>query len=362
MIPLVDIGVDNKTDLAIAKAIAKVLWEKNYILGKRVESFEGKFAQFIGVNFAVGVASGTDALRLSLRALGIGTGDKVLTVGLTSPFTAIAIAEEGAIPVFCDIDKQTLTIDPRDAERKIDKNTRAIIPVHLYGNPCDMTTIAKLAKKHKLKIIEDACQAHGATFDDKMVGSLGDLAAFSFYPTKNLGGIGDGGAITTNSLALAKKIRSLRHGGQTRRFWHQYPGINSRLDEIQAAVLEVRLKLLMRVNRKRTKLAQRYQGGLAGLAIRFQESFEGAQSAYHLFVIRVKKRDQLRKNLAAKGIICDVYYPYPVYSQPAFKSFSRGKLPITEKVTGEILALPLFPNLTFREQDKVIKAIREFYK
>lgn len=362
MIPLVDLGTDNKTDLAIKKAIVKVLEAKNYILGKRVLSFEGKFAQFIGVNFAVGVASGTDALRLSLRALGIGTGDKVLTVGLTSPFTVIAIAEEGALPVFCDIDEQTLTLDPQDAERKIDKNTRAIIPVHLYGNPCNITTIARLAKKHKLKIIEDACQAHGAMFNGKKVGSLGDIAAFSFYPTKNLGAIGDGGAITTNSLALAKKIRSLRHGGQTRRFWHEYQGINSRLDEIQAAVLEVKLKLLSQGNKKRSLLAQRYQSRLNNLGIKFQETFEGAHSAYHLFVVRVKDREGLRRFLVKRGITSDVYYPYPVYRQPTFKSFSNGKLPITEKVTGEILALPLFPRMTFRKQDKVIDAVKEFYK
>lgn len=362
MIPLVDLATDKKTDQAIKKAIVKVLEAKNYILGKRVLSFEGKFAQFIGANFAVGVASGTDALRLSLRALGIGTGDKVLTVGLTSPFTAIAIAEEGALPVFCDIDEQTLTLDPQDAERKIDKNTRAIIPVHLYGNPCNITTIARLAKKHKLKIIEDACQAHGATFGNKKVGSFGDIAAFSFYPTKNLGGVGDGGAITTNNLALAKRIRSLRHGGQTKRFWHEYQGINSRLDEIQAAVLEVKLKLLMRVNRKRTKLAQRYKKGLIGLGIKFQESFEGTRSAYHLFVVRVKDREGLNRFLVKRGITSDVYYPYPVYRQPAFKSFSNGKLPITEKVTGEILALPLFPRMTFSQQDEIINAIRDFYR
>lgn len=362
MIPLVDIGMDNKTDLAIKKAIAKVLEGKNFILGERLLSFEEKFAEFIGVKHALGVACGTDALRLSLRALGIGSGDKILTVGLTSPFTAIAIAEEGALPVFCDIDEQTLTIDPQDAERKIDKDTKAIMSVHIYGNPCDMTALAKLGKKYKLKVIEDACQAHGALFNGKKIGSLSDIAAFSFYPTKNLGGIGDGGAITTNNSALAKKIRSLRHGGQTRRFWHEYQGINSRLDEIQAAVLEVKLKLLSQGNKKRSLLAQRYQSRLSNLGIKFQESFAEAHSAYHLYVVRVKDRERLRRFLTKRGIISDVYYPYPVYRQPAFRSFSNGILPVTEKVTSEILALPLFPNMTFSQQDEVINAIKEFFK
>ena len=242
MIPLVDLSIDRQLLRKIRLAIDEVVDSNSFILGKRLEEFENKFAGFIGTKYACGVASGTDALRLSLRALGIGRGDKVLTVALTSPFTVIAIIEEGAIPVFCDVDEKTWTIDPVDVEKKVDKKTKAIIPVHLFGNPCDMDAILKIAKDYNLRVIEDACQAHGAKFRGKMIGSFGDAGTFSFYPTKNLGAFGDAGIITTNDLKVAKMIKILRHGGQTKRFWHEYQGINSRLDEIQAAVLSVRLK------------------------------------------------------------------------------------------------------------------------
>lgn len=361
MIPLIDLSIDKKMQNLILSDIAEVLKSKNYILGQKLKKFEEDFANFIGSKFAVGVGNGTDAIRLSLRALGIGYGDKVLTVALTSPFTILAILQEGAIPVFCDIDETTWTIDIGDIERKIDKKTRAIIPVHLFGNPCDMDRLTNLARKYKLNIIEDACQAHAAIYKNKRVGSFGDAAAFSFYPTKNLGALGDGGIVATNSEKIANLVKILRHGGQTKRFWHQYAGINSRLDEIQAAILLLQFKRLAMHNQKRETLVKTYRQKLSDLPISFQESFPHAKSANHLFVIRTKKRKGLKKYLLNNNILCDIYYPYPIHKQPAFKKYAKGKLPVTEKLANEILALPLFPQLKFEDQNKVIKTTRRFF-
>src|SRR3989344_1786184 len=356
MIPLINLSFDKRIEREIETEVLAVLRSKWYTLGPKVESFEKKFAKFVGAKYAIGVACGTDALRLSMRALGVGRGDKVLTVSLSSPFTAIAIIEEDAIPVFCELDEKTLTIDTSDLESKIDNSTRAIIPVHIYGNPCQMDEIIKIARKYKLLIIEDACQAHGAKFGQKMIGSWGDVAAFSFYPTKNLGAAGDGGIITTNNKIVANMVRTLRHGGQTRRFWHKFRGVNSRLDEIQAAILSVKLRALSKNNLDRSKLASRYRRLLSNLPIKFQESFDSAKPANHLFTIRTKKRSGLQNFLKKRGITVDIYYPYPIHKQPAFFEFSNN-LPVTEKVTSEILAIPLFPTLTFKDQDYVIKSI-----
>lgn len=362
MIPLIDLILDRQLLAKIKREVERAIDSKSYILGERLLSFEKKFASFVGTKYAVGVGSGTDALRLALRACGIGHGDKVLTVSLTSPFTALAILEEGAIPIFCDVDEDTLTINVADVQKRIDKNVRAIMPVHLFGNPCDMSAILEFAQKFQLKVIEDACQAHGASLKNRRVGSFGNAGTFSFYPTKNLGGFGDGGMVTTNDPAIATKIRSLRHGGQTKRFWHQYQGINSRLDEIQAAILEVKLATLDRQNQQRRKLVQRYRQMLRNLPIKFQESPSGAVSANHLFVIKTKERDALQKFLTANGVASDIYYPYPVHMQPAFKKYNRGPLEVTEKVVGELLALPLYPTLTNENQDRVIDAITRFFK
>ena len=361
-VPLIDLTLSKGLNKKISKAIGEVIESKSYILGSRVESFEKAFAKFLGVKYAVGVGSGTDALRLALRALGIGPGDKVLTVAFTSPFTAVAIVEEGSIPVFCDVDEKTYTIDLANAERKIDKRVKAIIPVHIYGNPCQIDHVLAIAKKHNLKIIEDACQAHGAKYKGKRVGIFGDLSAFSFYPTKNLGAFGDGGMIVTNSSSLAKKIYSLRHGGQTKRFWHVYKGVNSRLDEIQAAVLEIKLKDLNKNNRKREKLAQRYIKELSDLPVIFQQVTKNSNSVYHLFTIRTKKRTRLMNYLREGGIGCDIYYPYPTHLQPLFKNYEAGSLPTTESLDRELLAIPTSPTLSSEEQGKVILRIRNFFK
>src|SRR3989344_1000260 len=361
-VPLIDITLSKSLNKKILKTIGEVINSKSYILGARVESFEKAFAEFIGAKYAIGVGSGTDALRLALRALDIGPGDKVLTVAFTSPFTAVAIVEEGSIPVFCDVDEKTYTIDLANAEKKIDKKVKAIIPVHIYGNPCPMDQVLALAKKYKLKVIEDACQAHGTKYKGKRVGTFGDLSAFSFYPTKNLGAFGDGGMIVTNSGSLAKRIYSLRHGGQTKRFWHVYKGVNSRLDEIQAAILEKKLNELDKNNLKRERLARRYIKELSSLDITFQKTTHDSNSVYHLFTIRTKKRAALMNYLRADGIGCDIYYPFPTHLQPLFKNYEAGSLPTTESLDHELLAIPISPTLSFKEQDKIIIRIRNFFK
>lgn len=362
MIPLINLTIDKTLEGKIKKAILRVVSSKHYILGSELEKFEKDFANYLGIKYAIGVGSGTDALRLALRALGIGKGDKVLTVSFSSPFTAIAILEEGAIPVFCDIDSDTLTIDINDIKRKMDGKTKAIMPVHLYGNPSDIQGILKLAKIYKLKVIEDACQSHGAKYENKAIGTFGDAAAFSFYPTKNLGGLGDGGMLVTKKKEVALKAKLLRHGGQTKRFWHKLKGINSRLDEIQAAVLRSKLPYLDRDNQRREKLAENYRKKLSHLPIKFQKGYKGAKSANHLFVIRTNKRVLLKEFLSRQGIGSDIYYPFPIHIQPAFLGLNSKGLKVTEEASGEILAIPISPTLSNTEQELIINNIIRFFQ
>lgn len=362
MIPLIDISNDTRLTAKIKDAVCSVIDSKSYILGKRLESFEKKFANFIGVHDAIGVGTGTDALRLCLRALGIGAGDMVLTVGFTSPFTAIAILQEGAIPVFCDIDEKTWTLDIKSIEGKLDGRIKAIMPVHIYGNPSDMDTILAFARKNKLFVIEDACQAVGASIGSKMIGTLGDAAAFSFYPTKNLGAMGDGGIVTTNNKKVAEMVRILRHGGQTKRFWHEYAGINSRLDEIQAAVLEEKLTYLNQNTKRRKQLAEKYIRELCNLPLRFQEVSKGVNSCWHQFAVLTPLRDRLKEFLLKKDIISDIYYPYPVYSQKAFTKFPKFKTAVTDKLCKQVLSIPLYPSLKNSDQDYIIENIKDFFK
>lgn len=352
---------DQKLLTCIEKSIHQVLISNNYILGKQVVLFEKRFAGFIGVPYAIGVGTGTDALRLSLRVLGIGKGDKVLTTAFTSSFTILAIVEEGATPVFLDIDEETWTINPEEIGRNIDKKTRAIIPVHIYGNPCHMPEIIRFTKISRLKIIEDACQAHGAHINGKMIGSWGDLATFSFYPTKNLGGAGDGGIITTHSGKLSTQLTYLRNGGQTQRFLHRVRGVNSRLDELQAAILSVKMALLRKQNIKRRQLAKRYREHLSNLPLTFQKTISGGYHVYHQFVIRTSKRDALKKFLQTKGIMTDIHYPLTADAQPIFKVYKTGTLKKTKLVAREILSLPMFPDLSEKNQDYIIQKIRAFF-
>lgn len=348
----------------INEAIERVLKSGVYILGEEVASFEKEFAAFCEAKHCVALASGTDALLLSLKALGIKPGDEVITVAHTFVSTALTISQLGAKPVFADIDPATYTIDPKDVERKITKKTKAIIPVHLYGHPASMEALRALAQTHGLKIVEDACQAHGARYRGKRVGTLGDIAAFSFYPSKNLGGYGDGGAVVTDNGELAKKVRQYRTYGGIERDRYETDGINSRLDEVQAAVLRTKLARLERGNEKRRANAEQYRSHLDGIPITLPTVADGAESVYHQFVIRAKSRDELREYLRGKGIQTGVHYPTPVHLQPVYasKGHAAGELPVTEEIVKEIVSLPMCPFITEEELTAVADSTREFFE
>jgi dTDP-4-amino-4,6-dideoxygalactose transaminase len=329
-----------------------------FVLGPEVDAFEQEFAEASGASHAVGVGNGTDALALILRALGIGAGDEVVTTPLSAAYTAIAIAMAGARPVFADIDPQRLTLDPAAAERAITSRTAALLPVHLYGQPADMNALAALASRRGVALIEDCCQAHMATCAGQPVASFGAAGAFSFYPTKNLGALGDGGAVVTRDAALAARIRRLRNGGQTDRYHHEEIGINSRLDEIQAAVLRVRLPRLRMRTEERRVLAARYRSLLDGASIEIPPEFDTGH-VYHLFPIRVQQRAALQDRLRASGIETLVHYPIPVSQQPAFAPLAPADCPHAVRVATEVLSLPLYPGLDTTAVTAVAEAVRK---
>ncbi len=329
----------------VRRAIDRVVARGWFVLGPEVDAFEHQFAAASGASYAVGVGSGTDALMLILRALGIGPGDEVITTPLSAAYTALAVTMTGARPVFADIDPVRYTINPERVAAAIGPRTRAILPVHLYGQAADMAAISRVASANNLAIVEDCCQAHLATAGGRPVGTIGVAGAFSFYPTKNLGALGDGGAVVTNDRSLADRIRRLRNGGQTDRYHHQEPGCNSRLDEIQAAILAARLPRLGGWTHRRRELAARYRIALAGGAITVPaECDEG--HVYHLFVVRTPERDGLQANLAAVGIETLVHYPIPIPQQPAFAQWAPAECPIAARICSEILSLPLHPRMT----------------
>lgn len=346
----------------VDREIKKTLKSGYYILGKNVENFENNFSKYIGTKYCIGVANGLEALQISLIVLGVKSGDEVITVANTAVATALAITNVGATPVFVDVDEY-YHIDCNLIEAKVSKKTKAIIPVHLFGQMADMEKILKIAKKHRLKIIEDACQAHGASYKGKKAGSFGDTGAFSFYPTKNLGAYGDGGAITTNSKSLYLKCKMIRNYGQKNRYEHVVKGLNSRLDELQAAVLSVKLKKLDDLNKKRNKIAQIYyknledQKGLVLPKVR-KNSFH----PYHLFVIQAKNRDKLHLYLKSKNIETIIHYPIPIHKQEAFKEFRRLRLTNTENLAKKILTLPASPFTSEKEIKTVCKEIKNFYE
>jgi dTDP-4-amino-4,6-dideoxygalactose transaminase len=332
----------------IDAAVREGLATGDYIRGKAVDEFEKEFAAFLRARHAVGVASGTDALLLSLLALGIGKGDEVVTPANTFIATAFAIELAGATPVLVDASEDTLNIDCDLVEQAITKKTKAIMPVHLFGQPADMDVIMRMAKKHKLAVIEDACQAHGAQFKGKKVGTFGELSAFSFYPTKNLGAAGDGGAVVTDSERLAEKVRALGNYGSIEKNIHAFSGRNSRLDTLQARILLIKLKRLAAWNKKRQKIAAVYDKFFNGCKkIRLTKIGAGRDSVYHLYVIRVKDRDKVVKQLAKTGIPAMVHYPVPIHLQPAFKylGYKRGDFPIAENAAKTMISLPMHPRM-----------------
>lgn len=356
--------VDLKTQyLALKKeidpAIHKVMAKADFILGQEVELFEKEFSHFSGAVYGIGVASGTEALYLSLLALGIGSGDEVITAANTFVATVLPISYTGARPVLVDIDKETYNIDIALIRKAITRKTKAIIPVHLYGQPLDMDPIMKIAKEYNLKVIEDACQAHGAEYKGKKVGGIGDVGCFSFYPGKNLGAYGDGGMVLTNNEKVAQKIRMLRNYGSQTKYYHDFKGFNSRLDTIQAAILMVKLRRLEQWNEARRKHALKYNELLKESDVTTPIERGYARHVYHLYVIRVKDRDKLLEHLKGRGIFTGIHYPIPVHLLDAYRDlgYKEGEFPVTEKCSKEILSLPMFPELTEEQIEYVSKNI-----
>jgi dTDP-3-amino-3,4,6-trideoxy-alpha-D-glucose transaminase len=350
-------------DWEINTAIQQVLDRGWFILGPEVEAFEAAFAGYHGVAHAVGVGSGTDAIELALRAAGIGPGDEVITVAHTAVATVCAVERTGATPVFVDIDPITYTMNPAAASAAVTPRTRALLPVHLYGHPANMTALRDLAKKHHLLLVEDCAQAHGGRYDNRRVGTLGDLGAFSFYPTKNLGAYGDGGAVITNDTQLAERLRRLRNYGQTSRDCHHERGVNSRLDEMQAAILRVKLAHLDVHNDERRRLAACYRQHLRGVDLPVEHNSDALmRHVYHLYVIRHRRRDQLQESLRQRGIGTLVHYPVPIHRQPAYEDlgYAPGSLPVTERVADEVLSLPLYVGLQPADILTIAQAVNEF--
>ncbi|MBN2562053.1 MAG: DegT/DnrJ/EryC1/StrS family aminotransferase [Phycisphaerae bacterium] len=362
-VPFVDLQTQYKSLRdEVLPALEKVMSRAAFILGDEVSDFEKAFASFCGVSECVSVASGCSALLCAIKALGIGPGDEVITPANTYIATVLAISAAGATPVLVDCLEDTYELDPAAVRAAVTKKTKAVIPVHLYGQAADMDAILALAREHGLKVIEDAAQAHGATYKGKPCGSLGDVGCFSFYPGKNLGAYGDGGAITTNDPAVADYVRKYRNYGQTKKYYHDVVGWNDRLDTVQAAVLSVKLKHLAGWNAARRAHAEAYGERLKELPVVLPKVAEGNEPIYHLFVIRHPKRDVMLKELGEKGVSCGIHYPIPCHLQKAYSGlgYGKGSFPVAERTAPELLSLPMFPELSDEQIDYVCACIREF--
>ncbi len=351
---------------AFERGLARVLDRGCYILGPELEALEAEFADYLLVPFAAGVGSGTDALALALQASGAitpGAGDEVITTDLSAGFTAMAICRAGAVPRFADVDAATLQIDPDQIEPLIGEQTRAIMPVHLYGIPCDIEKINSLAARNNLVVIEDACQAHGSRLNSRPLGTFGCAAGFSFYPTKNLGGLGDGGIVVTADREICARVKKLRHGGQGRSGEHELLGYNSRLDEIQAAVLRFKLQKLEEWNEIRRHEAARYAAAFLDLDLQTPHEMPGSLPNRHLYPVRTAGRDALRSHLLEREVQTLVHYPRPLHEQPALKRFvlPGQRFPAADKAVVEILSLPLNPETTDEEIQQIVRAVRSFF-
>ena len=346
----------------IDAAIRRVLQSGRYILGPEVEALEGEFARYCGVEHAVGVGSGTEALHLALKALGVGPGDEVITASHTAVATVSAVELAGAAPVLVDVHPESYTVDPQAVAAAMTPRTRAIIPVHLYGQPADLDPLLRVARARGVALVEDCAQAHGALYRGRPVGAWGDVGCFSFYPTKNLGAIGDGGMVITRDRAIAGRVRLLREYGWRERYTSSIPGWNSRLDELQAAILRVKLGHLDADNGKRRELANLYHRRLPASIAAPPREMCYARHVYHLYVVRCPRRDDLRRYLARRGIGTAIHYAVPVHLQPAYRRLGRGEgsLPVTERLAGEILSLPMYPELAPDQVESVARCIREF--
>ena len=344
----------------VAAAIARVIEGGWFVLGPEVEAFETEFAAACGARFAVGVGNGTDGITLALRALGIGPGDEVIVPAMTAAFTGLAVIACGAVPRIVDVEPETLTIDPAACAAAVTARTKAIVPVHLYGQAANMTAIRAIAARHTLALVEDCCQAHLATENGVPVGTQSHAGVFSFYPTKNLGAIGDGGAVITSDDALATRLRRLRNGGQRDRYHHVEAGINSRLDEVQAAVLRARLPFLAAWTARRRALASQYRTQLPAVVTPIPERDSG--HVYHLFPVRVKKRDELSAFLKQAGIGTLIHYPVALSAQEAFAAYKPMECPVASAAAGELLSLPLHPRLADADIARVTREIGAFVK
>jgi len=346
----------------INEAVARVLESGWFILGQEVEAFEEDFAAYCGLSHGVGVGSGTEALHLALLACGVGPGDEVITVPHTAVATVAAIELTGARPVFVDIDPANYTINPAQLESRITARTRAVVPVHLYGQAADLDPILEIAQRHGLTVVEDCAQAHGAEYKGQRVGAFGGVACFSFYPTKNLGAYGDGGMVVTDDGALAQKVRLLRQYGWEKRYVSSVRGLNSRLDELQAAILRVKLGHLDEWNQARRARARLYNELLAGSGVATPTEMDYGRHVYHLYVVRCPHRDELKSYLAEHGVGTGIHYPVPIHLQEAYHDlgYRRGDFPVTEACADEILSLPMYPELREDEVGEIVKLVKEY--
>jgi dTDP-4-amino-4,6-dideoxygalactose transaminase len=345
-------------------AIARTLDKCSFCLGPDVALFEKEFAKFCGADHCVGFNSGTSALHIALMLLNVGRGDEVISTPHTFVATSWAISYLGAKPVYVDIDDATFNLDPKLVERAITPRTKVIMPVHLYGHPFDIDPILAICKKHKLPLVEDACQAHGAKYKGKTVGTFGELSGFSFYPGKNLGATGEGGALVTNNAAFAARARSLREHGSSVRYYHDEVGFNYRMEGIQGAVLGVKLKHLAGWNAGRRRVAHRYHELLADTPLQLPKEASWGESAWHLYVVRHPRRDDLKKHLEANGVGCALHYPLPLHLQKCYASLGHksGDFPVAEKAARECLSLPIYPELTDPQIQRVVAVIKEFFQ
>lgn len=363
MIPFVDLAAQHRALRPELDAVIGAAFDSGrFVLGETVEAFEREFAAYCGVRHAVGVGSGTGALHLALLAAGVGPGHEVVTVPLTFVATVAAICYTGARPVFVDVDPRTFTLDVEALEAAVTPRTRAIVPVHLYGQAADMDPILTVARRHGLAVVEDAAQAHGARYRGRPVGGLGDLGCFSFYPSKNLGACGEGGIVVTSSDEHAEVLRRLRDHGQARKYEHLLIGYNERLDALQAAVLRVKLRHLPEWNRRRQALAALYDSLLQGAGVQTPEVAAGRDHVYHLYVVRSAHREALQRSLAARGVGTGIHYPVPVHLQPAFRSLGHdpGDFPVAEACAQSVLSLPMYPELSPPQVEEVAAAVHAF--
>jgi dTDP-4-amino-4,6-dideoxygalactose transaminase len=362
-VPFVDLGAQHRQlETELQAAVQRVFQRSSFILGPEVERFEVEFASYLNATSCVAVSSGTAALHLVLHALEIGPGDEVITVPNTFIATAEAISAVGAKPVFVDVDPIAYTMDPTQVERAITARTRALLPVHLYGQPADMDALLEIAHGRNLAVLEDACQAHGAEYKGRKAGTLGTAGCFSFYPSKNLGACGEGGAVVTSDAKLAERIRLLRNHGSVSKYQHRFPGYNFRMEGLQGAVLAVKLHHLDEWNHRRRMLAEHYNRLLAGSAVIAPAEMPYARHVYHLYVIQADDRETLRRQLAEEGIETGLHYPIPLHLQEAYRSlgYRRGDFPVSERLAERALSLPMYPDLTFEAVEHVASPILEF--